>query len=309
MRNSTLVVQFTEARRPTGWAIRLYALGYEHSLRRSSMTYAILATGVAVQLSVSCAVVAGATLSAVALAGAGVTRPGAMVAESGTVLAAPSQGRGDHAFYFTRAIYTSWGRRATWATDYPKADQQFLTVLRRLTNLDAYNSEHAVALDDPELRRHPFLYMLEVGYMQLRQGEVDGLRDYLLSGGFLFVDDFWGSREWLNFEEQMRRVLPEYTIEELPLEHPVFRTFYEIREILQVPSINNIRRGRTWEQDGYEPAVRGIFDEAGRLMVMVNWNTDLGDAWEWAEQPDYPLKYSTFAYQMGVNAIVYAMSH
>jgi hypothetical protein len=223
--------------------------------------------------------------------------------------AGPERGRGAHAFYFTRGIYPSWSWRASWATDYPKADRQFLTVLRRLTNLDAYDSEHAVALDDPELRRYPFLYMLEVGNMQLRPADVTGLRDYLLAGGFLFIDDFWGSREWANFEAEMRRVLPEYPIRDLPLEHPIFRTFYEIREILQVPAIGNIRRGRTWERDGYEPAVRGIFDDDGRLLVMINWNTDLGDAWEWAEQPDYPLMYSTFAYQMGVNAIVYAMSH
>jgi hypothetical protein len=223
-----------------------------------------------------------------------------------------ANGRGPHAFYFTRGIYSDyrgrWGRGA-WATDYPKADLQFLTVLRRLTNLDAYDSENAVALDDPELRRFPFLYMLEVGYMALTPPEVQGLRSYLLAGGFVFIDDFWGSREWSSFEQQMRAVLPEYPIVDLPPEHPVFSSFYNIREIVQVPAIGNIRGGRTWERDGVEPKVRAIFDETGRLMMMINWNTDIGDAWEWAEQPDYPLKYSTFAYQIGANAIVYAMSH
>jgi hypothetical protein len=262
---------------------------------------------------------AGAGVAVTGLAAAGgapaiAAAPGDPAGGTAAAGAGPERGRGVHAFYFTRGMYTDWrggfGRFGrAWATDYPKADQQFLTVLRRLTNLDAYASEHAMALDDPELRRYPFLYMLEVGYMDLRAPEVEGLRNYLLAGGFLFIDDFWGTREWQNFEEQMRRVLPEHPIRELPLEHPIFRTFYEIREILQVPAIGNIRRGRTWEQDGYEPAVRGIFDERGRLLVMINWNTDIGDAWEWAEQPDYPLKYSTFAYQMGVNAIVYAMSH
>lgn len=221
-------------------------------------------------------------------------------------------GRGEHAFYFTRGMYSdgrSLWRRGAWATDYPKADRQFLTVLRRLTNLDAYDSENAVALDDPELRRFPFLYLLEVGYMELTEEEAAGLRGYLLAGGFAFVDDFWGSQEWYAFEQQMRRVLPEYPIVDLPLDHPIFSSFYSIREVLQVPAIGNARRGRTWERDGVEPKVRGIFDERGRLLMMINWNTDLGDAWEWAEQPDYPLKYSTFAYQVGVNAIVYAMSH
>jgi hypothetical protein len=220
---------------------------------------------------------------------------------------------GSRAFYFTRGIYTDrrggWGR-PSWSIDYPKADLQFLTVLRRLTNLDAYNSDHAVALDDPELRRHPFVYMLEVGSMSLTPGEVTGLRDYLLAGGFVFIDDFWGTRQWQNFEWQMRQVLPEHPIVDLSLDHPIFSSLYRIREIVQVPSVGNWRRYRqTHEQDGYVPHVRAIFDHDGRLMMMINWNTDIGDAWEWAEQPDYPLEFSTFAYQMGANAIVHAMSH
>jgi hypothetical protein len=214
-----------------------------------------------------------------------------------------------HAFSFTRGIYSGTRGRGggSWSIDYPKADRQFLTVLRRLTNLDAYHAEHAVALDDPELRRYPFIYMLEVGYMQLSPTERSGLRDYLLAGGFAFIDDFWGTREWQNFEEQMRLMLPEYRIVELPLDHPIFSSFYQIREILQVPAVSNI--WRTYERDGYEPFVRAIFADDGRLMMMINGNTDIGDAWEWAEQPHYPLKFSTFAYQMGANAIVYAMSH
>ena len=223
----------------------------------------------------------------------------------------PGGTRGDHAFYFTRGMYTGdrWGR-AAWSTDYPKADKQFLTVLRRLTNLDAYDSDHAMALDDPELRRHPFLYMLEVGSMSLTPAEMTGLRDYLLAGGFVFIDDFWGTREWWNFEQQMRQVLPEHEIVDLPLDHPIFSSLYQVREIVQVPSVINWRRRRqTSEQDGFVPHARAIFDHDGRLMVMINWNTDIGDAWEWAEQPDYPLEFSTFAYQMGANAVVYSMSH
>lgn len=218
-----------------------------------------------------------------------------------------------HAFSFTRAIYSGyrggWGRGA-WATDFPKADRQFLTVLRRLTNVDSYPSENAVALDDPELRRFPFIYMLEVGSMSLTAEEVTGLRDYLLAGGFAFIDDFWGTREWQNFERQMRTVLPEHPIVELPLDHPIFSSVYRIQELVQVPAVSNWRRFRqTHERDGYVPHARAILDHDGRLMVMINWNTDIGDAWEWAEQPDYPLEFSTFAYQIGANAIVYAMSH
>ena len=220
------------------------------------------------------------------------------------------------AFYFSRAMYGNRGRGergdfgGSWRVDYPKADRQFLTVLQRLTNLDAYPSEHVVRLDDPELRRFPFLYAVEVGYMSLSDPEIRGLRDYLLAGGFLVVDDFWGTYEWENFEQQMRRVFPEYPIQDLPLDHPIFSAFYDIKEIVQVPNVQNGISGvRTWERDGYVPVTRGITDDQGRLMVVINWNTDLGDAWEWAENAQYPLKFSTYAFQIGVNAIVYAMSH
>ncbi len=218
-------------------------------------------------------------------------------------------------FYFSRVEYTSYGRsfwrRGSWATDYPKADQIFLSFIDRLLpNLDAYEREHPVRLDDLEVRRFPYLYALEVGRMALTEPEVEGLRNYLIAGGFLVIDDFWGTREWANFEYQMQTVLPGYQIVDLPLDHPIFTTFYEIEEILQVPNVRNgVNRWQTHERDGYVPMVKGIHDENGRLMVVINFNTDLGDAWEWADHPYYPLKYSTYAYEMGVNMIVYAMSH
>ena len=218
-------------------------------------------------------------------------------------------------FYFSRAAYSGgrrgFRRRGGWATDYPKADQIFLSFIDRLLpNLDAYEREHPIRLDDPEVRRFPYLYALEVGGMYLTEPEIEGLRDYLLAGGFLVIDDFWGSREWANFEYQIQLVLPGYEIVDLPLEHPIFTTFYEIEEIMQIPNVSNGVRGvRTHERDGYVPMVKGIHDENGRLMVIINWNTDLGDAWEWADDPYYPIKYSTYAYEMGVNMIVYAMSH
>jgi len=229
-----------------------------------------------------------------------------------------------HEFFFTRAVYSDWrgrggglgawngrgGGRGSWATDYPKADRQFLVVAKRLANLDAYDYENAVSLADAELRRYPFLYALEVGNMRLTESEAQGLRDYIAAGGFLVIDDFWGTREWANFEAEIARVLPGRPLVDLPLDHPLFSTFYNIERILQVPSVNNIvYRGITYERDGYVPQVKGIFDDTGRLVVVVNFNTDLGDAWEWAENPYYPLEYSTFAYEMGVNMIIYAMSH
>ena len=221
---------------------------------------------------------------------------------------------GSHAFYWTRAVYSGgrggWWGGGAWATDFPKGDRQFLVVLRRLVRLDAFPLENAVSLADPELRRFPLVYAVEVGYMDLTQEEVHGLRDYLNAGGMMVVDDFWGSREWAQFEYNMRRVLPGRPIVELPPEHPMFTTFYDITEIKQVPNVRQAARGGpTWERDGYEPHVRAILDDRGEIMVLINWNTDLGDAWEWAEDPRYPLEYSTYAYEIGANLVVYGMSH
>jgi hypothetical protein len=225
----------------------------------------------------------------------------------------PDETPGRWPFYWTRAVYSGsgWGRRGgSWATDYPKGDRQFLIVLKRLVRLNAYDWENAVSLADPDIRRFPIIYAVEVGRMEMSEAEVEGLRSYLDAGGFLIVDDFWGTREWQVFEWNIRRVFPDRPIVDLPLDHPLFSAYYDIEQVLQVPNINNGAGGyRTHERDGYVPYVRGIFDDNNRLMVVINWNTDLGDAWEWAESPYYPLVYSTFAYEMGANMIVYGMSH
>ncbi|MCG8468560.1 MAG: DUF4159 domain-containing protein [Gemmatimonadetes bacterium] len=216
-------------------------------------------------------------------------------------------------FYFTRGIYTGgrgWGR-GSWATDYPKADRQFLFILNRLlTLLDLHEWENPVALDDPELRRFPFLYILEVGRMNLTEPEVEGLRGYLEAGGFLVVDDFWGDWAWENFSYQMARVLPDRKIREIPLDHPIFHQFYDITEILTVPNVGNGMRGPPYDECyGCPPRIYGIFDDNDELMVVINWNTDLGDAWEWSENPYYPIDRSNYAYELAINYIIYALSH
>jgi hypothetical protein len=232
-------------------------------------------------------------------------------------------------FYFTRARYSDGGgggrgfrgrnRGGEWDMDYPKADCQFISVVKRLAGLDMFDDSNAIRLDDPNLRRYPFLYALEVGRnggMNLSEEEVAGLRDYLAAGGYLVIDDFWGTQEWRNFEEEIQRVLPGRSIVDIPLDHSIFHIFYEITEIKQVPLAANAEAialgfpgAVTYERDGFVPRVRGIFDDDGRPMVIINWNTDLGDAWEWAESPYYPLEYSTFAFQLGVNLILYGMTH
>lgn len=223
-----------------------------------------------------------------------------------------------HEFYFTRGIYSDEfaigdDLGGSWSIDYPKADRHFLLALERLSIIDTASDENAVKLTDPELLKRPFIYALEVGAMQLNPSEVSALRNYLLAGGFLFIDDFWGSWAWDNLAEQMQLVFPELDIEEVPLGHPIFHTVYDINKIVQVPNKSNgvsfNRRGITHEIDGTQAHVRGIFDEENRLMVVINWNTDLGDAWEWADYADYPSHFSTYAMMLGVNIVVYAMTH
>lgn len=216
--------------------------------------------------------------------------------------------KGPNEFYFTRGVYSSPWRFNSWAIDFPKADQQFMAAVNTLVDMDASERENPVRLDDPNLRRFPFLYILEIAGMSLTPPEVEGLRNYLLAGGFLVVDDFWGPYAFETLELEMRRVLPDHPIVEIPPDHPIFNTVYKIEEVIQVPAFGGFR-GRTSECYGCEAFVRGIFDEKGRLMVVVNANTDLGDAWEWFEQPQYPLEYSSYAVQMGVNFVIYAMSH
>lgn len=221
-------------------------------------------------------------------------------------------------FYFTRGIYTDdFGmgdqHGGSWSIDYPEADKHFSYLLSRLSSVDSSPDENAVQLTDPELLHLPFIYALEVGSMQLNESEAASLRDYLLSGGFLFIDDFWGSWAWENLVDQMQRVFPERLITDIPSSHPIFNLVFDIEEIKQVPNFRNgieyERTGVTHEDDGTQPHVRGIFDDAGRIMVLINWNTDLGDAWEWADHPEYPFQFTTYAAKLGVNIVVYAMTH
>ena len=219
----------------------------------------------------------------------------------------------DPEFTFARMIYTGSGGGMffqTWTIDWPKSDRQFILGVRRLTNIRIAKESKAVALTGAELFQYPFLYSVECGHWNLTEPEILGLREYLKRGGFLFCDDFWGTYEWEVFRQNILRVLPEARISEIPLDHPVFHSYYDIDHLVQIPNVEiAISSSRTYEKDGYVPHCRGIFDEKGRLMVIINWNTDLGDAWEWADLPEFSARFSTYAYKMGINAIVYAMSH
>ena len=219
-------------------------------------------------------------------------------------------------FTFTRTIYrtlSSYGPRwgNAWATDYPEADDHFSVGLREWagTNLNVSARPVQVEIMDERLFDYPLIYFVEPGHMELNEEEAARLREYVARGGFMFFDDFWGSVEWANVTEQMKKVFPDLEPKELPLTHPIFHSYLDITEAVQVPNIYNAMRGVTSEKDGYVPYYMGIEDKRGRLVAFFSRNSDLGDAWEWINDPRYPVKYGLAAYKVGINVVVYAMSH
>ncbi len=215
-------------------------------------------------------------------------------------------------FTFTRLRYGSYGRRGGWMTDYPKADEQFVIGLRNWcqSSLAISDDPTSVEPDGKDLFRYPFIYIVEPGYMYLSQEDAANLREYLLRGGFMMLDDFWGEDEWQNVREQMARVFPERPIRELSLDHPIFHCYFDVNEVVQVPQFFNwLYNGITHERDGIVPHYAGILDDDGNVLVFIARNTDNGDAWEWIDDPRYPLRYGLAAYRLGMNLIVYAMTH
>ena len=212
-------------------------------------------------------------------------------------------------YTFARLVYSGGLGGHNWTTDSPAADIHLAAGIKRLTNLDVRESPFYIPLTSKEIFRYPFLYAVEVGFLQFSREEAKTLREYLLRGGFFVVDDFHGTLEWANFEEQIRKVFPNCKIEEVPVSHPIFHCFFDVDELFQIPGAQFIYSGRTYENDGYVPHFRGIFDDTGRIMVMINFNSDLGDAWEWADSPYYPERYTSAAYRLGINYIIYSMTH
>ena len=212
---------------------------------------------------------------------------------------------------FTRLMYPSafGGRRSSWSTDYPKSDRQFVQGVRRLTRLHTRSSEQVVDLDTEEIYNWPWVYAVEVGRWTLNDSQAKRLREYLLRGGFFVCDDFHGTQEWAIFAASMTRVFPDRPIVEIDNKDPSNHVIYDLDERVQVPGIQYWYSGRTYEKDGIVPHWRGIYDDNGRLMVAICFNQDNGDAWEWADSPRYPEKYASQAYRMGINYIVYAMTH
>jgi len=198
----------------------------------------------------------------------------------------------------------------SWSQDYPRADRQFVLALRRLTRLNIRSVEQPVNLDDGEdVYNWPWLAAGEMGDWKLTEQQAARLRDYLLRGGFLMLDDFWGTEEWNRFEESMRMVFPDRPIVEIDNEDAVFHSVYDLDDRYQIPGQWALGRGTTYRNDGYHAFWKGIYDDHGRLMVVMDFNSDVGDSWEWADSPRYPEKYSALGIRIGVNYVVYSMSH
>ena len=208
-----------------------------------------------------------------------------------------------------------------WTMDYPRSDRHLLQGVRRLTRIDTRSVEQVVSLDGTdEIYNWPMLYAVEVGHWVLPDDQAAQLREFLNRGGFLMVDDFHGSEardhdqginEWENFKAGMDRVFPDRHIEDLPDSDPIFHVIYDLDDRFQVPGEQYLETGRTYEKGptGQVPHWRGIRDDHGRVVVAICHNMDLGDAWEWSDDPRYPEKWASLAYRIAMNYFTYDLSH
>ena len=228
-------------------------------------------------------------------------------------------GFGRDVFTFTRIIYKmsdshpapSW---LGWVNDYPDSDLNLSYRLQELTSMKVNPDGRVLKLTNPDLFNYPFIFMSQVGHMELRDTEVPILRKYLLNGGVLMADDFWGESEWRNFESQIQRVLPDRHWVELPMSHPIFHCVFDLgnnKQSLQVPTIQFWRRGGRWGGELNPVHVRAWLDDKQRIMVIALHNSDNGDGWEReGEDPEYFQKFSeTRAYPLAINVLFYIMTH
>jgi hypothetical protein len=199
----------------------------------------------------------------------------------------------------------------TWAVDYPKGDRYYASILRRLTTIDVRSVEQPVNLEDgDDVFNWPYLIVGLPRNWNLDDEMVVKLRDYLERGGFLFCDSFFGSQEWEGFIEGMSRIFPDREIVDLPDDHPLFHTVYDLSRKQQVPNMNALMGGGAgYREDGFVPRWRAILDDNDRVMVAIAFNNDVSDSFQWADDPDYPAEAATMGLRMGVNFAVYALTH
>ena len=202
-----------------------------------------------------------------------------------------------------------------WTQDYPRADRHFSLAVRRLTRLHVRSAEQPINLDDGDQFDYPWLYAVQVGEWGLTDRQAAEMREYLLRGGFFVADDLHGALEWEMFEKRIRKVFPDRPIVELEDADPIFHIVYDLNDRYQVPGGAHLRLGYKrpdyprGSEDGKGAHWRAIFDEKGRIMVAISYNSDLGDAWEFADEARYPAKFSDLAIRLGVNYVIYSMTH
>ena len=219
-------------------------------------------------------------------------------------------GRGRYRFGFGAS--NDWREGGTsWTQDYPRADRHFAAALRRLTRIHARSVEQPSNPDDTDdFFNWPWLVAGEMGDWKLTAAQAKILREYLLRGGFLYMDDFWGAEEWGRFDESMKVVFPDRPVVEIEDKDPIFHSVYDLDDRYQILGQWALRGGFMVQRAaGTVAHWRGVYDDKGRLMVAMSFNSDVGDSWEWADDPYYPEKYSALGIRLGVNFVVYSMTH
>ena len=197
-----------------------------------------------------------------------------------------------------------------WAIDAPAAEQNLSRRIKSVTAIDV-GDPIVLTLEDAKLWENPWIYIVEPSNLVLKDEEVPILREFLLRGGTLTMDDFHGPFEWELTEKQLQRVFPDRAIVELAPPHPIYSCFYRIDKYPQIPGLGSFLSGRTWEKGGFTAHLRAILDDAGRPMVLINWNTDMGDGVEWSNAQEYQgyIKWTAQAYQMLINEVIYSLTH
>jgi hypothetical protein len=202
-----------------------------------------------------------------------------------------------------------------WSQDFPRADRHFSLAVRRLTRIHVREAEQIVNLDEGDAYDFPWLYAVQVGEWGLTDAQGQALREYCLRGGFFMADDLHGQGEWYEFESRMKKAFPERQIREIPDDDPIFHVVYDLKEKIQVPGQAHLSLGykrginSAGGEDGKGAHWRGIYDDNGRVMVAVSYNSDIGDAWEYADAPEYPEPMTALAYRYGINYVIYSMTH
>jgi hypothetical protein len=198
-----------------------------------------------------------------------------------------------------------------WTVDYPRGDRTFALAIRRLTRIDVRSVEQPVNPDDgDEIFYLPYLHVGMPTNWNLTDAQAAKIREYLLRGGFMLCDSFFGTREWEGFIVGMKKIFPDREIVDLPAEDPIFHTAYDVQERYQVGNYRSMMRaGVTYRADGKDPKWRGVRDDHGRVVVAITFNNDLGDSWQLADNPEYPQKFSYLGIRLGVDFVIYTMSH